>query len=518
MIRGVFDFGNKRPTYNVTNIYQHKCHGHNSGYGGGIMWGLLGASLFTSIAQIFTSFRRNRYSDVIGNSNPYGYLNQQFNQTTLTTNNTTQNGLEDLKKEYGKHGYEFSKVGNDWIAELNGKRLFGTSAEDLSRQLIKEINLTASNAEIVSDNDDGNDDDDGEVGNADEALKTALEGEQGVQRNETGGKVTYTINGLTVEVKDGKIKVIDNGGNNSIEVGTTYNTVADIREATKGNEASRESLDDGEHVRVTVMNGESFESIAAKYDVDIEELKTLNQDLISGHTACGDNTHEYFRVGTEIRLPASAKADEVARNKAEVKANEEISKYRSAVTTPEHIASIECDEQAKAEGVEDLYFGSTDNAGNTTENQILTTSHKDDDWKMQADQGFGNDQQFVTKSGIAYEIVDGSGDHLNQRWFTANKYEDGGDKDNKMIRFTEKRKDIELSHIENAKDNKERIPVENIAGRVYVKLDDDNKMLFEDFLQANPRMTDAEGYQYKITGVIYKLETKENGSTKLVKQ
>ena len=661
MVRNVFGLHHQpRITYNIYDT-NHHCRGHHhgsgySGWGSGLMMagGIFG--IVSSIMNLVGTFRG-------GYSNPYAYFNSQYtNNTTNTT--TNEQGLAQLQNEFGKNGYEFSVVGNTWIAEKDGKRISGTSIDDLTAKLIaagngdstvidptaKEVaeealreKASVENSEIT-DNGDGtftltegdvtfkvNDEGKYEVISPDnligiyanlDAIKTRIAtislnndgadpnadlttamnelveelGDENATHNAEDG--TYTINGVTVKVEDGKLKVTASD-NSNITVGTEYDDVDDLKEAvipdsdeeTEVTDGNDESEGNDETATVIVKNGESIHALARKYGVSAERLKSMNESALRSYTTDCDEenpvTREFFLVGAKIKVPRTEKnADVIAENEytendGDKKVAAEVNKYRTAVRNEEHLATIECEDQARGEGVLPEWENSVRTRGTQTtqgteisneevtlelkkagmlsndklkvdlnkkeitykdaqgqevkvplnkenlETAITTVkpeiselekSHKGDSWKLQTDQGLGNDQQFVTKSNTTYEIVDERGDHLNQIWFTANKYENNGDKDNKIIRFTNRAKDFELSHIENPSDRKERIPVENIDGRVFVILDGENKILLEDFLQADGRIKDAEGYQYNINGTTYKLERNEDGTTKLVKQ
>ena len=655
MVRNVFGLHHQpRITYNIYNTNQH-CRGHHhgggySGWGSGLMMagGIFG--IVSSIMNLVGTFRG-------GYSNPYAYFNSQYtNNTTNTT--TNEQGLAQLQNEFGEDGYEFSVVGNTWIAEKDGKRISGTSIDDLTAKLIaagngdstvidptaKEVAEEALRAKAsegnsgITENDNGtftltegnvkfkvNDDGQYEVISPDnlkgnyislDAIKAAVArssnndgndpnaelttamnelveelGDENATHNAEDG--TYTINGVTVKVEDGKLKVTASN-NPNIQVDTVYNNVDDLKEAvipdsdeeTEVTDGNDESEGNDETATVIVKNGESIQALARKYGVSAERLKSMNESALRSYTTDCDEenpvTREFFLVGAKIKVPRTeGNADVIAENEytendGDKKVAAEVNKYRTAVRSEEHLATIECEDQARGEGVltdwqnyestqrtqgteisneevarelekagllsnsnikvdldkkeitykkqgeevkVQLNKENLETAITTVKAEIseLEKTHKDDSWKLQVDQGFGNDQQFVTESNTIYEIVDERGDHLNQFWFTANKYENNGDKENKIIRFTDRAKDFELSHIENPSDRKERIPVENIGGRVYVILDGD-KILLEDFLQAAVRTKNAEGYQYEINNTTYKLERNEDGTTKLVKQ
>ena len=662
MVRNVFGLHHQpRITYNIYDT-NHHCRGHHhgsgySGWGSGLMMagGIFG--IVSSIMNLVGTFRG-------GYSNPYAYFNSQYtNNTTNTT--TNEQGLAQLQNEFGKNGYEFSVVGNTWIAEKDGKRISGTSIDDLTAKLIaagngdstvidptaKEVAEEAlrekaneENSEITDNgdgtftltegnvkfkvNDNGQYDvispdnligtyvnldaiktriaaissnNDGVDPNAD--LTTAMDqlveelGNENATHNAEDG--TYTINGVTVKVEDGKLKVTASN-NPNIQVDTVYNNVDDLKEAvipdsdeeTEVTDGNDESEGNDETATVIVKNGESIHALARKYGVSAERLKSMNESALRSYTTDCDEenpvTREFFLVGAKIKVPRTeGNADVIAENEytendGDKKVAAEVNKYRTAVRSEEHLATIECEDQARGEGVytdwenyRRTQQGTQTTQGTEISNEEVTLelkkagllsnsnikvdldkkeityknaqgqeekvplnkenletaiktvkpeiselekSHKYDSWKLQVDQGFGNDQQFVTATNTTYEIVDERGDHLNQFWFTANKYENNGDKENKIIRFTDRAKDFKLSHIENPSDRKERIPVENIDGRVFVILDGENKILLEDFLQAAVRIKNAEGYQYKINDTTYKLERNEDGTTKLVKQ
>ena len=114
--------------------------------------------------------------------------------------------------------------------------------------------------------------------------------------------------------------------------------------------------------QVTVMNGESFNKLAKKYGVDVNELKELNKDKIHSHKDCDGKRHYYFRVGETITLPDGANQDAVAHNIKNVKKQDEINKYTNAVTSDKNIKShiievdgkvdVDCDKTVDAEGTQ----------------------------------------------------------------------------------------------------------------------------------------------------------------------
>lgn len=106
---------------------------------------------------------------------------------------------------------------------------------------------------------------------------------------------------------------------------------------------------------VTVMNGESFNKIAKKYGVDVNQLKELNKSKIHKYTDCNGKTHYFFRVGEKITLPDGANADAVKENQDNVKVDVEKTKYRKAVTKEsniEKLADENCPPKTKAQGDE----------------------------------------------------------------------------------------------------------------------------------------------------------------------
>ena len=114
--------------------------------------------------------------------------------------------------------------------------------------------------------------------------------------------------------------------------------------------------------QVTVMNGESFNKLAKKYGVDVNELKELNKDKIHSHKDCDGKRHYYFRVGETITLPDGANQEAVANNIKNVKKQDEINKYTKAVTSDKNIKShiievdgkvdVDCDKTVDAEGTQ----------------------------------------------------------------------------------------------------------------------------------------------------------------------
>ncbi len=559
MVRGVFGLGQRGPTYNVTNIYQHKCQGHRHGGGYGSMGGWLGGMMITngifgligSIASMVTAFRGGG-----GYTNPYAYLTDQMRQPSTTTT-TMQEGLEQLKNTFNEDGYTFSIVGNKYVAEKQGARTLSGTLDQIMDQLIKIRNGELSSkpdatenaqqrvqAELdakVADENSGitkNDDGSYQLGNTkftveadgkikvtdgqfegtyvnldalqtkitqanyslannggasqNEEIEAQLAAIEGISHDENNG--TYTINGVTVKVENGKITVTNKGGNETLA--NSYSSVEELKTALAGIRTQRTDGNDG----TQRTGGNDGTQRTGGNDGTQRTGGTTNIELTSQQIST-----KLWENGLQDSKNISIDQDKKEITYKLIQSGEEVTLSLTEENLNKAIMAVKTEKNSFDRGHKHDSDVKTIVDENGKETKVAG-------WTMQKDQTFlSSDQQFKTSSGTLYEIVASDNDHLNTDKFSTKH----SDKVNNRIVLT---KQVELSHLENEDDKNERIPIENIDGRVFVKLDGDKKIILEDFLKADPRIKNADGYQYNINGVVYKLEFNEDGSTKLVKQ
>ncbi len=107
---------------------------------------------------------------------------------------------------------------------------------------------------------------------------------------------------------------------------------------------------------VLVNNNDTYEKIAKRFGVDVDELVKLNvdaKDLESGHIDCEEIKHQYLVAGKEVKIPGNANADTVKEYNETFTADRIRSDYIKSVTGDAFLEkNRDCYRNIKAAGPE----------------------------------------------------------------------------------------------------------------------------------------------------------------------
>lgn len=108
---------------------------------------------------------------------------------------------------------------------------------------------------------------------------------------------------------------------------------------------------------VLINNGDTFQIIADRFGVDVEDLMAVNKDIVdkvsSGHTDCKDTKLEYLLIGESIKLPRNANREAVEEYNKEFTADRIKSDYIKSVTSDAFLEkNKDCYDNIKAAGPE----------------------------------------------------------------------------------------------------------------------------------------------------------------------